>query len=73
VLHIVFPVAFVLGSRFGVQKHSVAVGLVVLPLALVGVAVSMCEFALALGLIVYPVTLVESSIGPFLFAEPLAD
>ena len=70
-LHVLLPVPFVLCSSFGVHKHSIPIGLVVLPFALVIVSVYVSEFSLTLCFIVVPVALIGGAIRPLLLAESL--
>ena len=54
------------------NKHTVAVGLVVLPLPLIVISICMREFALSLRFVVPPLTLIHRSIWPLLPAVPVS-
>lgn len=62
-MEIVLPVPFVLGA-IDVDVDTIAICLVVFPLALIDVAISMPELSASIGFVKAPLTLVFGAVGP---------
>lgn len=67
-LHIVFPVPFVLCSCFIMMINSITMGFIFFPLSIVGIAFYMSKFAFARSFSFEPLTLVLGSIRPNLYS-----
>lgn len=67
-LEVILPLSLV-HCPIGLLVHSVAIGLVILPLAFVDVTVDVIELALAACLVVLPLALVLGPVGPHLDSE----
>lgn len=67
-LHVIFPVAFVLCIGFSMHEYAIAIGFVILPLSLVIISVDVGKLAFALSLVIDPLPLIHCSIWPLLLA-----
>jgi hypothetical protein len=70
--HIVFPVAFVLGLRFGMDINSESIGFVAFPLTFICVAVGMGEISFSTGFVILPLPFVFGSVRPKLYAVSMS-
>lgn len=70
-LHVVIPVAVVLGSVY-VDIDTLSVSLVTFPVPIVHIAICMPKLASAVSLVSFPVAFVLRSVRPYLDTEPVS-
>ena len=72
-LHILLPIAFILGPSFAMHIHSISISLIVFPLTLIVVSICVNELSFSFGFVIGPLTLIDSCVWPFLFSESIAN